>query len=74
MDKLIEQIQAKQNPTVAGLDPKLNYIPGYILEKAEKEQGKTLQGAAQAILEFNKGLIDALADVVPGSETTICLL
>ncbi len=65
MDKLIEQIQAKQNPTVAGLDPKLDYIPAYILEKAEKEYGKTLQGAAQAILEFNKGLIDALADVVP---------
>lgn len=65
MDKLIEKIKEKQNPSVAGLDPKLDYIPAHILDKHIQEHGKTLQGAAGAILEFNKGLIDALCDIVP---------
>ncbi len=65
MDLLVEKIKAKSNPSVAGLDPKLEYVPGYIKEKAFKEYGKNLRGAAEAIWEFNKGLIDALCDVVP---------
>ncbi len=65
MDKLIESIVEKQNPTVAGLDPKLSYIPGDIREESYGKYGKTLEGAADALLTFNKGLIDALCDVVP---------
>lgn len=64
-DRLINAIRQKENPTVAGLDPKLEYIPDYIRAKAYREYGKTLEGAAAAILEFNKGLIDALYDIVP---------
>ena len=55
----------KQNPTVAGLDPKLDYIPAYIREASYEKYGKTLEGAADALLTFNKGLIDALYDIVP---------
>ena len=65
MDRLLENIMRKQNPTVAGLDPKLSFIPGHIKEKCFEEHGKNLEGAAAALLEFNKGLIDALCDVVP---------
>lgn len=65
MDKLIEKIIEKNNPTVAGLDPKLEYVPSYIIDKAFEEHGKNLKGAAAAILEFNKGLIDSFADIVP---------
>ncbi len=65
MDRLIARITALQNPTVAGLDPKLDYVPAYIKEKAFDKYGYTLKGAAKAILEFNKGLIDALCGVVP---------
>lgn len=64
-DRLIENIVEKQNPTVAGLDPKLDYIPSYIKEKAYAQYGKTLEGAAEALFEYNKGLIDALCDIVP---------
>ena len=64
-DRLIEKIVEKQNPTVAGLDPKLDYIPSYIKEEAFAKYGKTLEGAAEALLVYNKGLIDALCDVVP---------
>lgn len=65
MDKLIEKIVEKQNPTVAGLDPKLSYIPEHIRSASYEKDGKTLEGAADALLQFNKGLIDALCDVVP---------
>lgn len=65
LDRLIEAVDKRQNPTVAGLDPKLEYIPAYITQKAMREYGQTLEGAAAAILEYNKGLIDALYDIVP---------
>lgn len=65
IDLLIDAIKEKDNPTVVGLDPKLDLIPQFIKEKAFKEHGANLKGAAQAIIEFNKGLIDALYDIVP---------
>lgn len=64
-DRLITKIAQTQNPTVAGLDPKLAYIPSYIKEECFAKYGKTLEGAAAALLEFNKGLINALCDIVP---------
>lgn len=64
-DRLIEKIIEKQNPSVAGLDPKLSYIPSFIREQAYQEHGKTPAGAAAAILAYNKGLIDALSPIVP---------
>lgn len=64
-DRLIKNIKEKQNPTVAGLDPKLDFIPEYIKAAAYEKYGKTLEGAAEALFEFNKGLIDALYDIVP---------
>lgn len=65
LDRLIEKIVEKQNPTVAGLDPKLSYIPDFIKKEAFAKYGKTLEGAAEAILVYNKALIDALCDIVP---------
>ena len=53
MDKLIEKIVEKQNPTVAGLDPKLAYIPEYIRSASYEKYGKTLEGAADALLQFS---------------------
>lgn len=65
VDLLVEKIKEKQNPSVAGLDPKIEYVPDFIKIAAYKKVGKNPQGAALAMLEFNKGLIDALYDVVP---------
>ncbi len=64
-DRMIERIAELQNPTVAGLDPKLSYIPEGIRQEAYSRYGRTLEGAAEALLLFNKGLIDALCDIVP---------
>ena len=65
MDRLIKKIEEMKNPTVAGLDPKLDFIPEDIKKAAFEEYGRNLEGAAQALLTFNKGLIDALCDIVP---------
>ena len=65
LDRLIEKIEQTQNPTVAGLDPKLDFIPEYIKKKCFEKHGETLKGAAKALWEFNKELIDALYDIVP---------
>lgn len=64
-DRLIKSIVKMQNPTVAGLDPKLDYLPDFIKEEAFNKYGKNLEGASEALFEFNKGLIDALCDIVP---------
>ncbi len=64
-EPLIEKIRAKNNPTVMGLDPVLDYIPQYIRDKAVAEYGDSFKAAGEAIFEFNKGLIDAAAELVP---------
>ncbi len=64
-EPLIKKIREKNNPTVMGLDPIIDYIPDYIKEKALKEYGDTFKAAGEAIFEFNKGLIDAAAELVP---------
>ncbi|KIR01794.1 Orotidine 5'-phosphate decarboxylase [Lachnospiraceae bacterium TWA4] len=65
MDKMIEKIVKMQNPTVAGLDPKLAFIPEYIKKEAFESSEDLFEGAAKALYEFNKGLIDELCDIVP---------
>ena len=64
-DRLVEAIAAKNNPTVMGLDPKLEYIPDSIIEKANGLFDVPARSTAEAILMFNKGLIDAVCDIVP---------
>lgn len=65
LDKLIKKIVQTQNPTVAGLDPKLDFIPNYIKQKAFDKYGNTLKAAAEAIIEYNVGIIDELFEIVP---------
>lgn len=65
IQKLVQNIKAKGNPTVAGLDARLEYIPDCLIQDIRREQGATLEGAAAAMLRFNMGLIDALHDIVP---------
>ncbi len=73
IEKLIQKIEKTKAPIVAGLDPMLSYIPGFILEKAFQERGETLEGAAQAVWEFNKGIVDAIYDLVPAVKPQIAM-
>ncbi len=71
--RLIDAIKKTQAPIVVGLDPQLKFIPGNITEKAFRENGETLEGAAQAIYEFNCGIVDAIADLVPAVKPQIAM-
>ena len=65
-DSLIREIDSKENPSVAGLDPSLSSLPQEILEKYRLSSGTvSFKAAAEAVLEFNKNLIDCLYDTVP---------
>lgn len=64
-DILQEKIREKKNPTVAGLDARVEYVPPHLLKKYTDQYGETLEAAAEAICEFDCGLIDALYDIVP---------
>lgn len=71
IDILIEKITQKSNPSVVGLDPKIEYVPSFIKEEAFKEYGANTKGAAQAILTFNKRIIDSVYDIVPAVKPQI---
>ncbi len=64
-DVLQDKIRAMKNPTVAGLDARIEYVPEHIRRAAFEELGVGRNGAAEAIYQFNEGLIDALCDIVP---------
>ena len=73
INKLIENIKKTNAPIVVGLDPMLNYIPQHIQKKAFSELGETLEGAAEAIWQYNKGIIDATYDLIPAVKPQIAM-
>lgn len=64
-DRLLYAIDDKKNPSVVGLDPRLWRIPDHLKQKAKEETDNPFKAAGKAILEFNKGIIDAIHDIVP---------
>ncbi len=73
INKLIKKIEQSKAPIVVGLDPMLSYIPDHVKEKAYQEKGETLAGAAQAIWEFNKAIVDATYDLIPAVKPQIAM-
>ncbi len=73
IDKLIEKIQKTKAPIVVGLDPMLKFIPDSILKQAFLEKGETLEGAAEAVWQFNKAIIDQIADLIPAVKPQIAM-
>lgn len=73
IDKLIAKIQKTGAPIVVGLDPMLNYIPEHIQKKAFAEYGETLEGAAEAIWQFNKEIVDKTYDLIPAVKPQIAM-
>ena len=71
INKLISNIRKTNAPIVVGLDPMLNYIPEHIQKKAFAEFGETLEGAAEAIWQYNKGIVDATYDLIPAVKPQI---
>ncbi|MCM1046291.1 MAG: orotidine-5'-phosphate decarboxylase [Candidatus Gastranaerophilales bacterium] len=73
INKLVAKIQEKNAPIMVGLDPMLKYIPEHILSKAYKEYGETLEGAAEAVWQYNKGIVDAVYDLIPAVKPQIAM-
>ena len=67
INKLIANIKKTNAPIVVGLDPMLNYVPEHVQKKAFAEYGETLEGAAEAVLQFNKAIVDATYAAIPGT-------
>lgn len=64
-DRLIDRIIELKNPTVVGLDPRLEYVPDFIKRRYLDQDGWTMKAAAKAVFTFNKALIDEIHDIVP---------
>ena len=73
IEKLVERIKKLEAPIVVGLDPTLNFVPGFLLDKAINEKGETLEAAADAIFEFNKKIVDAVYDLIPAVKPQIAM-
>ena len=73
INKLIAKIQKTGAPIVVGLDPMLGYIPEHIQKKAFAEYGETLEGAAEAIWQFNKEIVDKTYDLIPAVKPQIAM-
>lgn len=84
IDRLMAATVEKQNPTVLGLDTQFTHLPDESQRKILEEIGpgdgeadslayRTLAETriASALLDYNKALIDALADVVPAVKLQI---
>ncbi|MBR3307453.1 MAG: orotidine-5'-phosphate decarboxylase [Lachnospiraceae bacterium] len=73
IDRLIDGIKAKNAPIVVGLDPTAALVPEFLQKKYYKEMGETPEAMAEAIVEYNRGLTDAIADLVPAVKPQIAM-
>ena len=73
INKLVANIKKTGAPIVVGLDPMLSYVPEQVQKKAFAEYGETLEGAAEAIWQFNKEIVDKTYDLIPAVKPQIAM-
>lgn len=73
IDTLLQRIDELKNPSVVGLDPNITMIPEKLRNEKIEEFGKTPKAIAEMFFEFNKGIIDAVADIVPAVKPQIAM-
>ena len=73
INQLVQKIQKTKAPICVGLDPMLGYIPSHIVQKAFSEYGETLEGAAEAVWQFNKEIVDHTYDLIPSVKPQIAM-
>ena len=73
INQLVANIKKTGASIVVGLDPMLNYIPEQVQQKAFAEYGETLEGAAEAIWQFNKEIVDKTYDLIPAVKPQIAM-
>ncbi len=73
INKLVDKIKKQNAPVVVGLDPMMKFVPKHLQDAAFKEYGETLEGAAEAIWQFNKSIIDNIYDIVPAVKPQVAM-
>lgn len=73
INKLISKIQKTQAPIVVGLDPTMKFVPEHIQKKAFAEYGETMKGAAEAVWQYNRAIVDAIYDLIPAVKPQIAM-
>ena len=73
INKLVEKIKKTEAPIVVGLDPMMKFIPEHITKAAFAEHGETLEGAAEAIWQYNKAIVDNIYDLIPAVKPQIAM-
>ena len=73
INKLVQKIQKTQAPIVVGLDPTMKFVPEHIQRKAYEEYGETMKGAAEAVWQYNKAIVDAIYDLIPAVKPQIAM-
>lgn len=73
IDRLLEKIRQTGAPVVVGLDPMLSYVPEHVQKKAFEEYGETPKGAAEAVWQFNKEIVDHTWDLIPAVKPQIAM-
>ena len=73
INQLVSKIKKLNAPIVVGLDPMLNYVPEHIKKAAFEQFGETLEGAGEAIWQYNKQIIDCVYDLIPAVKPQIAM-
>lgn len=73
INKLVSNIKKTGAPIVVGLDPMLSYVPEQVQKRAFEEFGETLEGAGEAIWQFNKEIVDKTYDLIPAVKPQIAM-
>ena len=73
INRLVEKIRKTGAPIVVGLDPTLKFVPEHIRKKAFAEYGETMKGAAEAVWQYNKAIVDAICDLIPAVKPQIAM-
>lgn len=73
INKLVEKIKKTDAPIVVGLDPMMKFIPKHITDQAFAAFGETLEGAAEAIWQYNRAIVDAVYDLIPAVKPQIAM-
>ena len=73
INKLVNKIQKTGAPIVVGLDPTMKFVPEHIQQKAFKEYGETMKGAAEAVWQYNMAIVDAICDLIPAVKPQIAM-
>ncbi len=71
MDRLYARISELKNPTVAGLDTRIEYLPESFVKEILPEGIRSFEDAAEAVYQYNVRLVDALCDIVPAVKVQV---